>query len=86
MWWIVVDGKQPYYSNGLRLAELAQFALGLGAFDLLAFDGGGSSTLVYENQAGEAELINAAIRTRIPMRQRPVANHLALYANPTSEP
>ena len=82
MWLIVVDGKQPYYSNGLRLAELAQLGIDLGASDLLALDGGGSSTLVYENTSGQPALLNAAIHTRIPMRQRPVANQLALYADP----
>ena len=65
-----------------RFADFAQIAIALGAAELLTLDGGGSSTLVTQGTNGDAILLNAAIHTRVPMRQRPVANHLALYADP----
>jgi hypothetical protein len=31
---------------------------------------------------GKAKVLNSPIHTRVPMRQRPVANHLGVYALP----
>lgn len=43
---VIVDGRQPAYSNGMPLDELAQFLKWLGATEAINLDGGGSSTLV----------------------------------------
>lgn len=77
LWLVVADGRQPLYSRGLTLLEMQQIALDLGAEGAINLDGGGSSTLVIENE-GEPYTLNAPIHTRIPMRQRPVANHLGI--------
>jgi exopolysaccharide biosynthesis protein len=79
LWLIVVDGRQPGYSEGVTLAELAVLAKEVGIDDALNLDSGGSSTLVMSGNMG-ATVLNAPIHTRIPMRQRPVANHLGVYA------
>lgn len=79
LWLVVVDGRQPDYSEGVTLAELAQIILELGADVALNLDGGGSSTLVMQGAMGP-ELLNAPIHTNVAMRQRPVANHLGIYA------
>lgn len=79
LWILVVDGKQWLYSEGVFLAELAQIAIDLGATTALNLDGGGSTTLVTATSKG-FKLLNAPIHTRIPMRERPVANHLGFYA------
>jgi exopolysaccharide biosynthesis protein len=81
LWLVVVDGRQSNYSEGVTLAELADILLELGADIALNLDGGGSSTLVMAGPGG-AQALNAPIHTRIPMRQRPVANHLGVYALP----
>ena len=81
LWIIVVDGRQPLYSEGVTLAELTNFVMELGAYTALNLDGGGSTTLVVAGGWGPRPL-NAPIHTRIPMRQRPVANHLGIYAQP----
>lgn len=81
LWLVVVDGRQRRYSEGVTLAELAEIMLELGADAALNLDGGGSSTLV-ASTAGGPELLNAPIHTDIPMRQRPVANHLGIFARP----
>jgi Phosphodiester glycosidase len=78
LWIIVVDGRQPFYSAGLNLAQLRDIFMELGAYTVLNLDGGGSSTLVVE-QNGQPKVLNAPIHTRVPMRQRPVANHLGIY-------
>lgn len=81
MWIVVVDGRQQGYSEGVTLAELAQLLHDLGAHTALNLDGGGSSTLVMQEN-GRLKTLNAPFHTRIPMRQRPVANHLGIYALP----
>ena len=75
IWAIVVDGKQPFYSEGATLQEMAQMAIDLGCDRALNLDGGGSSTLVVK-QDNVVKVLNAPIHTKIPMRERPVANHL----------
>ena len=40
-----VDGRQPSLSIGQSLNELAQYLKGLGAWDAINFDGGGSTTM-----------------------------------------
>ncbi|HYN89779.1 MAG TPA: phosphodiester glycosidase family protein, partial [Ardenticatenaceae bacterium] len=79
LWLIVVDGRQPGYSEGVSLGELAEVTVGVGAFRALNLDGGGSTTLVVAGRPGPKTL-NAPIDNRIPMRQRPVANHLGIVA------
>lgn len=44
---VVVDGRQPGYSAGVTLPQLADILLGLGATTAYNLDGGGSSTMVF---------------------------------------
>jgi exopolysaccharide biosynthesis protein len=81
LWLIAVDGKQPLYSEGITIAELTKIATDLGAYAALNLDGGGSTTLVMSTNQG-SRVLNAPIHTRIPMRERPVGNHLGFYALP----
>jgi hypothetical protein len=81
LWMIVVDGRQNDYSEGLTLAELGDVVVALGGYSALNLDGGGSSTLVH-NQWWGVQTLNAPIHTRIPTRQRPVANHLGILIQP----
>ena len=76
---VVVDGRQPFYSEGMTLAELAQLMLDLGAYDAMNLDGGGSSTLVIRGSDGQPRILNSPIDLYIPGRERPVANHLGIY-------
>jgi len=79
MWFVVIDGRQKGYSEGVTLYELAEIMVDLGVAEALNLDGGGSSTLVI-NRGGLTEILNAPYHTRIPMRERPVGNHLGVYA------
>lgn len=79
-WIVVVDGRQPGYSAGATLPELAAIFRKLGAADAINLDGGGSTTLVIRGSDGRPKLVNVPIHTGMPGRERPVANHIAVYA------
>ncbi|NJO43447.1 MAG: phosphodiester glycosidase family protein [Cyanobacteria bacterium RU_5_0] len=84
LWIVAIDDKQLFYSKGVTLPELTAIVLELGADAAINLDGGGSTTLVTETPSG-TQILNAPIHTRIPMRERPVANHLGFYAQPLKE-
>ena len=72
---VVVDGRQPGWSAGATLVELADLMRGLGAWTALNLDGGGSSALWWR-APGEAE---GRIRNRpSDGHVRPVANALGV--------
>jgi exopolysaccharide biosynthesis protein len=83
-WIIVVDGRQAGYSLGASLPELADLFRTLGASDAINLDGGGSTTLAVRGADGRPALLNSPIHTGVPGRERPVANHIAIFLG-TSE-
>ena len=66
---VTVDGRQPGYSEGMTLLELANFMRELGCSQALNFDGGGSTTMVVRGNvvnrpsdaAGERAVANALL-------------------------
>ena len=74
LWLIVVDGRQPGYSEGMNLPELADLLKSIGATDALNLDGGGSAVLV----GPRGRVLSRPVQERIPGRERIVANHLAV--------
>jgi hypothetical protein len=76
---VVVDGRQPFYSEGATFVELAELLIEQGAFAAMSLDGGGSSTLVIEGEEGLPRVLNAPIDNYIPGRERPVGNHLGIF-------
>jgi hypothetical protein len=79
---VIVDGRQPGYSMGATLDELAEIITFYGGYNAMNLDGGGSSTLVKEGFLGRAEVLNSPIDNQIPGRERAVANHLGIWAKP----
>jgi hypothetical protein len=79
---VVVDGRQPNYSEGVTIPELVKIIIKYGGFTAQNMDGGGSTTLVIEDEGGQPLVLNSPIDNRIPGRERPVANHLGIYALP----
>lgn len=77
---VVVDGRQPHYSEGVSLQELGAILLEYGAWQAMNLDGGGSTTLVMEGPSGEPLKLSCPIHTRVPGRERPIANHLGILA------
>ena len=78
LWLVAIDGRQSGYSEGVTLVELGNLLKELGAVSGLNLDGGGSTAMVMEEGRG-VKVLNSPIHTRIPLRQRPVANHLGIY-------
>lgn len=73
---MVIDGRQPGWSEGTTLYETAEWMRKLGAYDAINFDGGGSTAMVIEGPDGKPEELN---RPSGKVERR-VANHLGVYA------
>jgi exopolysaccharide biosynthesis protein len=76
---IVVDGRQPFYSEGATFTELAELFIEQGAFMAMSLDGGGSSTMVAEDDDGSPKILNSPIDHYIPGTERPVGTHLGIF-------
>jgi uncharacterized protein YgiM (DUF1202 family) len=75
---IVVDGRQPGYSEGCTLYELAEMLIKYGGVhNAINLDGGGSSAMVIEKD-GKPDVVNSPIEGGIAGRERLVANHLGI--------
>ncbi len=68
---LVVDGRQPFYSVGMSLPELAAAMQSLGCTDALNLDGGGSTTLWVRGKLANRPSDG---------KERPVANGLVVYS------
>ena len=78
---VLVDGRQPNYSEGITLDELAKLIVEFGGYTAMNLDGGGSTTLVIEDSNGKAKVLNSPIDQYIPGRERTVGSHLGIYAS-----
>lgn len=76
---VVVDGRQPGYSEGVTLAELANLLISLNIYSGINLDGGGSSTMVIEGADGKPFILNSPIDELQAGKERAVANHLGIY-------
>jgi len=76
---IVVDGRQPFYSEGATFRELADLLVEQGAYMAMSLDGGGSSTMVVEGDDGRPMILNSPIDHYIPGTERPVGTHFGIY-------
>ncbi len=76
---MVIDGRQPFYSDGATFAGLAELMKEQGAYYAMALDGGGSSTMVIQGADGKPKILNSPIDLYIPGRERPVGNHFGVF-------
>ncbi len=76
---MVVDGRQTGYSEGVTFPELADLLISYGVYIGVNMDGGGSSAMVVKGMDGKARILNSPIDQNIPGKERAVANHLGLY-------
>lgn len=74
---VAVDGRQPPYSDGMTLREMATLMLSLGASKALNLDGGGSTTLVYADPDSSG-MLRVANRPSDRDGERAVGNALAI--------
>ncbi len=77
--WMVIDGRQEGYSEGVTLNELAGLLITYGVYSGVNMDGGGSSAMVIQGIDGETRILNSPIDQNIPGKERAVANHLGLF-------
>jgi hypothetical protein len=82
---LVVDGRQPNYSEGAKMPDLIRMFREHGMVNAVRLDGGGSSTLVMEGEDGNPVVLNSPINAQIPGYERPVATHLGIYAQRLTE-
>lgn len=80
---MVIDGRQPDISEGATLPELATFLKEYGAYMALNLDGGGSASLVIQNENNQPQLLNVPVNYEQVNVERPIANHLGIYINPS---
>jgi hypothetical protein len=77
---IVADGRQPGYSQGMNNAALIQLFEAYDTHDAMSLDGGGSSTMGVRGESGPV-IMNRPIHTRVPGRERPLGNHIAIFTD-----
>jgi Phosphodiester glycosidase len=80
MWWLVIDGRQPGYSDGATLIDLARIFRELGASDAINLDGGGTSTMVIEHETKRSRTLNRPIHNGIIGMERVAGSHLGVFA------
>jgi hypothetical protein len=76
---MVVDGRQPGYSEGVDFPELVNLMVSFGAYNATNMDGGGSSAMVIKGLDGKAHILNSPCDNNIPGKERAVANHLGVF-------
>jgi len=58
LWLVVVDGRQAKYSEGMTLNELGGVMQGLGCWNAINMDGGGSSIMGLADADGQLRVVN----------------------------
>jgi hypothetical protein len=56
---VVVDGRQPGYSEGMSMYELASYMHGLGCTRAINLDGGGSSIMIVADDQGTPHVVSS---------------------------
>ncbi len=83
MYWLVVDGGQPGYSEGVTPQEASELMGSLGASDALRMDGGASSAMAVASRGWGGAVLN---RSRNPVYDgapRPVGNVIGVRRKAT---
>ena len=79
---LTIDGRQPGYSNGAYDSETAGWLLLAGAADGINMDGGGSTTLVIEDAAGNPDRLNHPSAVADSGKERTIGSHFGIFAKP----
>lgn len=86
LFFMVVDGRQGNFSEGMYTSEMADIFIDFGVRNAINLDGGGSSTLSFgDGTNGAARTINSpsdGSSEQSPGSQRSVANHFGVFATP----
>lgn len=84
LWLMVVDGRQPGFSEGMTLEELARQMAELGCWRATNLDGGGSSVMALADSEGRWRVVNSPSDRSLGLIQsvRPVPVLLAIRRSP----
>jgi exopolysaccharide biosynthesis protein len=84
---LTIDGRNPGHSDGAIEFETGEWMLRFGAYDAINLDGGGSTTMVRDDGAGNGVVMNVpAGGFPIPVGlERLVGNNLGVFALPIPE-
>jgi len=80
LYWLVVDGRQPGYSEGATPGESADLIRQIGASDALNMDGGSSVALVIDDGHGGFDLLNQPSHPFLTGVQRPIGGLIGFRA------
>ncbi|MCL2119005.1 MAG: phosphodiester glycosidase family protein [Planctomycetaceae bacterium] len=58
VYFVVIDGRQPGYSDGASYRETGQWLVLFGAWNGINLDGGGSTTMAIRSAEGKAKVLN----------------------------
>ena len=79
---MVIDGRQPGWSDGAEDEDTAAWLLSVGAYNAVMMDGGGSTTMVRDCLGGAVELNRPSNLFTAVHRERYVASHIGVHAKP----
>ena len=79
---ITIDGRQLGYSDGAIDPQTADWLIRFGSYNGINLDGGGSTTMVMGDCAGNPIQLNVPIDQGIPHHERVIGNHLGVFAKP----
>ena len=80
LYFLLIDGRQAFYSIGATEYELGAWLQHLGAHTGINLDGGGSTTLVIESASGRSTIVNSPIGYDFLRIERAVGNHIGVRA------
>jgi len=81
LYWLIVDGRQPGWSEGATPGESAEMMRALGATDALRMDGGSVVTLAKTSWLGP-RVVNRPSHPYITGVQRPIGSLIGIHARP----
>lgn len=82
VYFVVVDGRQAGFSIGATYNDLGAIFERLGAYEALNLDGGGSTTMVIRDAAGQPKVLNRPVGQGPINTLRHNGNSLGIHANP----
>ncbi|HTH47499.1 MAG TPA: phosphodiester glycosidase family protein [Candidatus Limnocylindria bacterium] len=79
---VTIDGRQAGYSEGAYDYETGAWMLAFGAYDAVNMDGGGSTTMVIADAAGNPHRLNNPSTVADSGKERTVGSHFGIFAQP----
>ncbi len=82
LYWLIVDGRQPGWSEGVTPSEGTRLLQALGATDVIRMDGGSVVTLATASGWAGAHVLNRPSHPYLTGLQRPLGSLLGIRARP----